>query len=196
MTEEFISVQDRILTASIDIISDSGLGSLNTKNIARYTGIDEAMLYKYYSNTDEILVDVVEYYFKFDKGIFSTLLSKNISNLEKIRRYLEAYASYYSNYIALSSIMLQYEELLHNPATRDVAMDGINFRISNIRAMFQAAIDNGEIRDDFSSDLLANLISGLISTMVFERRIRNYKQDYKTELIDCYDKMMSFISLD
>lgn len=196
MTEEFISVQDRILTSSIDIISDSGLGALNTKNIARYTGVDEAMLYKYYSNVDEVLVDVVEYYFRFDKGIFSTLASKDISNLEKVRRYLESYASYYSNYIALSSIMLQNEELLHNPATRDAVLEGVNYRNANIQAFFQGAIDDHEIRDDLSAETLTNLVHGFLASLIFNRRVRNHKRDIKFELLDCYDKTMSFIKAD
>ena len=82
MTEEFISVQDRIISASIDIVSDAGLASLNYRNISLKTNISEDMLYKYYSSTDEILVDIVNSYFKFDKSIIKTIDSKESTYVE------------------------------------------------------------------------------------------------------------------
>ena len=89
MTEEFISIQDRIISASIDIISDAGLDSLNYKNIALKTNISEDMLYKYYYDTNEILIDIVKTYFKFDKSIIKTISAKNVSSVEKIGFFMD-----------------------------------------------------------------------------------------------------------
>ena len=66
MKEEFISVQDRILSSAIDLISDAGLASLSFANISMRVNISEAMIYKYYSDINELLLDIVKTYFKFD----------------------------------------------------------------------------------------------------------------------------------
>ena len=54
LTEDFISARDRIVSASIDIISDAGLASLTIPIISMRTNINEMMIYKYYSDTDAL----------------------------------------------------------------------------------------------------------------------------------------------
>ena len=80
------------------------------------------MIYKYYSDTNELLVDVVKTYFKFDHGIFKTISSREGTYLEKVNMYVDAYSSYYESYYTLSTLALQYEELLHNTYTRDIVL--------------------------------------------------------------------------
>ena len=94
MIEEFVSAKDRIISASIDIISDAGLESLTIKNISMRTNMSEDMIYKYCSNTDEILVEVVTTYFMFDKRFFKTLETKRVSYMEKVKLYVDSYSSY------------------------------------------------------------------------------------------------------
>ena len=82
MNEEFISVRDRIISSAIDLISEAGIGSLSFTNISVRFNIPEVVICKYYSNKEEILVDVVNTYFKFDDQIFKTFRSKKCSNIE------------------------------------------------------------------------------------------------------------------
>ena len=108
MIEEFVSAKDRIVSASIELISDAGLSSFTIPNISRRTNISEMMIYKYYSNTDEILQDIVSIYFKFDKGILKTLEASESSYVDKIRGFVEAYASYYNSYYSISNTEFKY----------------------------------------------------------------------------------------
>ncbi len=195
MTEEFISVKDRIISASIDIISDAGLMSLDTKNISRRTNITEAMLYRYYSNTDEILSDIIDYYFRFDSSIFSTLKSRDSSNIEKIYMYLDAYGSYYNSYYSLSAIMLQYEFLLHNTVVREKVVNGYLTRRNFLVGIFKSAIEENEIADTFTPEQLADIIMGLVQVNTLNRRMVNYKNSLKEELKDIADKFLNDLLL-
>ena len=195
MTEEFISVKDRIISASIDIISDAGLMSLDTKNISRRTNITEAMLYRYYSNTDEILSDIIDYYFRFDSSIFSTLKSRDSSNIEKIYMYLDAYGSYYNSYYSLSAIMLQYEFLLHNTVVREKVVNGYLTRRNFLVGIFKSAIEEKEIADTFTPEQLADIIMGLVQVNTLNRRMVNYKNSLKEELKDIADKFLNDLLL-
>ena len=47
MIGDFISARDRIISASIDIISDAGLESLTIPKISMRTNINEMMIYSY-----------------------------------------------------------------------------------------------------------------------------------------------------
>ncbi len=187
MTEEFISVTDRIISASIDIISDAGLESLTTANISMRTNLNEVMIYKYFTDTDEILKEVVATYFKFDKSIFRTLLSRNGSYLSRIRDYVEAYSSYYNSYYSLSAIMLQYEELLHNTHTREMVESGFLERRKGLIELFQGAIDNSEIAlADVTAENMADYLMGIFIVCTLNRRVMPRVRSYKEELVSMY----------
>ena len=84
MNEEFISVKDRIVMSAVDLISDAGLASLNTKNLSMRVNIPEAMIYKYYGDMNDLMADVATLYFKFDKMVFKTVMSRKDTNVNKI----------------------------------------------------------------------------------------------------------------
>ena len=182
MIEEFISARDRIIAASIDIISDSGLVSLTFPNISFRTNMSEMMIYKCFTNVDEILEEVVSTYFKFDRGIFNTLESKSDSYLKKIDMYIDAYGSYYNSYYSLSSIMLNYEELLHNTKTRELIEQGFVSRREGLEKIFQGALDNGEIIDDFTAEMLADMLLGIFIVCSLNRRVLVRKKTYQEEI--------------
>ncbi len=182
MIEEFISARDRIIAASIDIISDSGLVSLTFPNISFRTNMSEMMIYKCFTNVDEILVEVVSTYFKFDSGIFKTLESKSDSYLKRIDMYVDAYGSYYNSYYTLSSIMLNYEELLHNTRTRELIEKGFVSRREGLARIFQGALDNGEIIDDFTAEMLADMLLGIFVVCSLNRRVLVRKKSYHEEI--------------
>ena len=193
MTDDFISARDRIVSASIDIISDAGLSSLTIKNISMRTNIREDMLYKYYSNTDEILIDIVQSFFRFDNAMMKTASSKNVSNVEKILLFNDALISYYDSYYSVSAIMLQYEELLHNISTREIVESGYNNRRKYLVDLFDGAIKANEIKKGYSADSLADLLLGIIHICTFNRRVMNRKRSLKDEIKSSVNSMMKTI---
>ena len=95
MAENYISRKDRIIASAIEIISDSGISALTTKNLAAKENMSEALIYKYFGSIDEVLVEVVEFYFKYDNMVRKSSLSKEGGYIDKLRYYLETYAEYY-----------------------------------------------------------------------------------------------------
>ena len=195
MKEEFISVQDRILSSAIDLISDAGLASLSFANISMRVNISEAMIYKYYSDINELLLDIVKTYFKFDKGIFKTISSRDASYLSKIGMYVDSYTSYYENYFSLSTLILQYEELLHNTYTREYVMEGIKGRLGFFTEMFQGAIDNKEIIDYYSAGELASALGGIFMMCTLDRRINYRKGQFKTRVTGYVNRWLEYIKI-
>ena len=196
MREDFISVQDRIISSAIDLISEAGLGSLSFDNISMRINLSGAMIYKYYSDTNELLVDVVKTYFKFDHGIFRTISSKEGTYLEKINMYVDAYSSYYESYYTLSTLALQYEELLHNTYTRDIVLEGFKNRMQFLKELFQGAIDNHEIAEGFSSSELANALSGIAMMFKLDRRVNYRKGQYKAQVMGYISRWIDFLKVE
>lgn len=196
MVDSFISRKDRIIASAIEIISESGLAALTTKNLALKENMSEALLYKYFGSINEVLREVVDYYSKFDKVIRQTVQGKSESNIEKLTDYMEAYATYYDNYYAISTLMLQYEELLHMVDTREKIAWCITERLSFLEGLFQKAIDEGEIVDTFDASVLANNVTGMVMSHILERRIAYHKKSFKQEFMDNFKKWISLLKIE
>lgn len=179
MTESFISTRDRIVSTAIEIISDSGLSQLTTKTVSAKANISEPLLYKYYGDMNELLVDVVDYYFRFDSTVEKTVRAKKGRYIDKIMTYVETYATYYDSYVELSTLMLQFEELLHNPYTREKVEGGMNNRRNFLITLFDGAIDKGEINIGLTSKQLADSVMGYFLMDSFNRRITYTSWTYK-----------------
>lgn len=196
MSDSFVSRKDRIIASAIEIISDSGLSALTTKNLAMKENMSEALLYKYFGGIDEVLVEVVESYSRFDKGIRQTIKSRSESNVQKILDYLEAYATYYDNYYAISTLMLQYEELLHNIDTRERIAWCITERLEFLSDLFEAAVKQGELIDTLTPAELANNVTGILMSHILSRRIVIHKQTFKQEFMANIEKWFALLKLE
>ncbi len=196
MVESFVSRKDRIISSAIEIISDSGLSALTTKNLAIKENMSEALLYKYFGGINEVLIEVVDYYTRFDKQIRHTFMSREGANIQKLRDYMDAYATYYDNYYAISTLMLQYEELLHNIDVREKIAWCITERQSFIADLFEAAIAANEITDVFTPDELANNVTGVLMSHILSRRIVYHKKTFRQELMSNIDKWFELLKKD
>ena len=194
MTESFISTKDRIISTAIDIISESGLSNLTTKTISIKANLSEPLLYRFYGDIDELLVDVVNYYFRFDKGIRKTIQGKEGTNIERIKAYVENYAIYYENYYTLATLMLQYEELLHNAATRELIVEGATSRRNYVTELFRAALDAGEIKEGLDPANLADVVHGFIRAAILKRRFGAQRGSLGKEICVFIDNMIRLIS--
>lgn len=188
MVDSFISRKDRIIASAIEIISESGLSALTTRNLALKENMSETLLYKYFGGINEVLIEVVEHYFRFDNGIRQTAKAKEGKNMQILRDYLEAYATYYDNYYAISTLMLQYEELLHNIDTREKLSRCITERLNFLEELFGKAIHEREITDTFTPAELAENVTGIMMSHILNRRIVYHKRTFKQEFMDNIDK--------
>ena len=193
MIGDFISARDRIVSASIDIISDAGLESLTIPIISMRTNINEMMIYKYFSDTDEILEEIVATYFRFDKLVFKSIEAQNDTYLDMINGYVTQYGTYYDSYYSLSAIMLQYEELLHNTHTRETIEKGYIDRREGLIKLFAGAIENGEIKEEYTADLLADMLLGIFIVCTLNRRVMTRKKSYKDEIFILYEKWIDSV---
>lgn len=189
MAESYISRRDRIVASAIELIGDSGLQALTTKNLARRENISEALIYKYFGGIDDVLVDIVKEYVNWDASIQITVSKMEGTYLEKIRYYADTYATYYDNYIGMAAIMLQYEELLHVVETRDIISTCILNRNDFVCNLYQNALDNKEIRPVFTAKELTLIFNGIMSEVLLERRTKYSKKSIRIEVKEIISRL-------
>lgn len=179
MNTSFVNRKDRIIASAIDIISESGIASLTTKMLAQKENMSESLLYRYFGGIDEVLVEVVAEFRKFDIGIIATIEAKDMLHVDKALEFFRTLANNYEGYYELSSIVLNYEYLLHNVNTREAVAACIDMRTNFVRKELNLAVEEGEINDTFTPEELSILLFGGMTRDLLNRRIWN---DDKTHL--------------
>ena len=193
MSDSFISRKDRIIASAIEIISESGLTSLSTKTLAMKENMSEALIYKYFGGINEVLIEVVEYFVRFDKVIIKIVQGKDVSNVEKIHEFFETYAIYYDNYMEIASIVLNYEELLHNVGTREIISTCIEERNRFLLQLIGDAIEAGEINQTFTAMELKCILMGIIRCQLMDRRTTYHSETLKSEVMESVDKILMLV---
>lgn len=193
MSDSFISRKDRIIASAIEIISESGLASLSTKTLAMKENMSEALIYKYFGGINEVLIEVVEYFVRFDKSIIRTVQGKDMTNVEKIHEFFETYAIYYDNYMEISAIVLNYEELLHNTGTREIIGTCIEERNNFLLQLINDAMKAEEINDTFTANQLKCILMGILRTQLLDRRTTYHSETLKVEVMESIDKILMLV---
>lgn len=195
MNNNFVNRKDRIIASAIEIISESGLSSLTTKTLAMKENMSESLLYRYFGGIDEVLVEVMNTFTKFDSSIIATIESKNLSHLEKALEFLKTYSIYYDGYKELAAVVLNYEEFLHNVNTREAIGASIDMRSNFLKKEFEAAIRDNEITDTFTPEELTNIFIGSLDRDLLNRRIRYENRSHDQVAKSMLDKLADIIRI-
>ena len=173
MNNNFINRKDRIIASAIEIISEAGIASLTTKTLAMKENMSESLLYRYFGGIEEVLVEVIGIFTKYDERIIATIEGKDMPHLNKALELIKMLATNYTGYPELAAIALNYEVFLHNVNTREMIADCLVKRRNFIVREFQMAIDAGEIRNDFTAEELADIVLGTLNRDLLNRRLKN-----------------------
>ena len=155
--------------------------------------MSEALIYKYFGGINEVLIEVVEYFVRFDDSIIRTVQGKKVSNIEKIHEFFETYAIYYDNYVEISAIVLNFEQLLHNTDTRERIGNCIERRNGFLYELIEAAIRENEINNTFTPDQLKCILMGILSEQILDRRMNLHDQTLKIEVMESVDRILELV---
>lgn len=190
MIKGFPTRRDSFILAAIDIISESGIQGLSTKEIAAKQGISESVLYKHFKSLDEVLIAVIEHFSRFDAMIINTVLKRDIPCKEKILEYTKSFVELYESYPALTSILLNYETLMHYEHTRHMATNIIQKRADFVTRVVEIGQSTGEIGNYYTPQELTDIIKGTISSMILRWKMSGYDYQLKGSLLVTIKKLL------
>ena len=196
MSNSFINRKDRILASAIEIISEAGLASLSTKTLAMKENMSESLLYRYFGGIEEVLVEVVNTFTKFDKVLIATIEAKDITHLEKVVEFLNTLGTYYDGYKELGAIVLNYEDFLHNVNTRETIAGCIQMRTDFVRRELKASMEEGEIINTFTPEELSDIFFGSLVRDLLNRRIQYDKKTHDEFTKTILDKLVKMLRTD
>ena len=196
MSNSFINRKDRIIASAIEIISEAGLASLSTKTLAMKENMSESLLYRYFGGIEEVLVEVVNTFTKFDKVLIATIEAKDITHLEKVVEFLNTLGTYYVGYKELGAIVLNYEDFLHNVNTRETIAGCIQMRTDFVRRELKASMEEGEIINTFTPEELSDIFFGSLVRDLLNRRIQYDKKTHDEFTKTILDKLVKMLRTD
>ncbi len=188
--ESAVSRKDRIVSSAIEIISESGLDALSTKTLAMKGNMSESLLYKYFGGLEEVLIAVVEQFVQFDERIAATIDARKSSYVDKLKEYLDTYATYYGNYVEITALVLNYENLLHIYSVREMVAGSITIKRETVKKLVKQAIEAGEITDYFTPEEFADILLGTMNALLLDRRVTYHERGLKEEMSELLTKML------
>lgn len=184
MKNKFITRKEKIIITTVDLINEIGIKELSIKEIAKREGVTEASLYKHFKSKDEILLEVLEYYSKYDMNIIKTLKNNGESEKNNLFTYFELYSEYYDGYSALTAIIGCYDVLLYEKNLQSKIKEIFTLRTEFIRNLIEEGQKNKNIKENIKSENLTNILLGTFERLIFTWRLSGFKFSLKEKTIE------------
>lgn len=193
MHRPYLSRKESIVTCAIDIIDELGLEALSTREIARRQQISEAAIYRHFNSKRDIVLGVFDLYSQFDMDIFRTVEDSKLSCKEGIMLYVKAYAEYYENYPAITSIFFIHDVLSYEEKIAETIRQINNGRFEFLKKLVEEGQKNGEIIPDISSSTISHNILGTLKSIIFYWRINGRSVPLKQALVSSFEEFIKLL---
>ena len=156
----------KIAEALRQLLDEKDFSSITTAEIAKTAGVNEALIYRYYTDKRGLLHQVLFDYLE----PFVSNAQKDIKGIEgtmnKLRKVIFSHINAYATKRVFGKILLleaRSSADYFNSDTYQLARKYTSFLLD----LIQEGIDSGEFRDDLSPELIRNVIVGGIEYICF-----------------------------
>ncbi|MDF2569801.1 MAG: transcriptional regulator TetR family [Sporomusa sp.] len=179
MTISLLHRKESVVLTAIEIIDELGIQGMSTKELAKRQGISEGTLFKHFKRKNEIILDVLDHFSKFDLAIFESTLARKAESektVDMIRFWVDAYATYYENYPAITALAQLYDVFNYDPVLSGKVKDIYSKRLGYLNQIIKDIQQAGEIEATIDSTILVNIIIGSFNTICLTWRLagRNF----------------------
>jgi AcrR family transcriptional regulator len=195
MTTEFLHRKERVILTAIDIIDELGIQGLSTKEIAKRQKISEGTLFRHFRSKTEIIAAVLDYYSKYDADIFQSIKLKKLSSKEAILYVIEAFATYYENYPAITAIMQLYSVLSYDAVLAEKIKTITSSRVNLMREVIKEGQLTGQIKPDVDGELLVEILNGTFAWSCLRWRLSGYSFPLRERMISVAQTVMDAFKL-
>lgn len=195
LERSLIHRKETLIITAIEIINELGFQGLTTKEIAKRQGVSEATLFRHYKSKNDLLLSILDFYSQYDNDIISTIRIKKMKPKQGILFFVESYGVYYQNYPEITAITQIYDELSSNPDLGDKVKEIYNQRSGFIMKMIDEAQKLGELREDISSENLADIITSTFNGICLKWRMNDYKFSLSERLLTTVNMLLEAFSL-
>lgn len=178
---EMTKRQMEIVQAAIGLIAREGYEKLTTKNIAAELGITDAALYRHFDSKKELIVMILRYFEDISCRVISTIDSKDLSPMEKIRYFVMNRYEMFREDPELAMVMFS-EELFKNDHTfEEYLLSIMHIHRDQIMGYIMQGQKLGEIRSDLNPMNIFRMIVGSMRMLVTQWNLSKHAFDLELE---------------
>ena len=180
---KLLHTKESLILTTIEAISEQGLQGLTTREVAKRQGISESTIFKHYKSKNELILAVLDYFSQYDQAIIESLGLKDLEPLVAITYFVEAYVTYYENYPEITSLILSYEELMHEAELSEQVYTIFSQRFNAICSLIDDAKRHNMISGAVETMCLADLIIGMERVVILRWRLNQYNFSLKNQTL-------------
>lgn len=188
--------KESVVLTAIEIIDDLGIQGLSTKELAKRQQISEGTLFKHFKSKNEIIIAVLEHFSKFDTAIFESTLARRPESqkaIDMIRFWVDAYATYYENYPAITAVAQLYDVFSYDAVLNGTVKDIYNSRLSYLRKIIEDIQQAGEISAAVEAGILADIILGSFRTICLTWRLEGRNFPLRSRTLSALDVIVELV---
>ena len=204
-----IPTKEKIFEVSLDLFSKKGYNNVSVREIAKNVGIKESSIYNHYSNKENILDTIFEYYKKNmeETQTYYRNISEDISkicgsttyDLDPMKMYhrgSEAIKNQWKHPKMRKILRLMFIELYHNDKIKIFFVkEFINVPISFWTSFFKILI-HSKIIEEVNPKKLANRYHKYAMFLLFELMLLKYEEDSEELAMDkMFDELFDEVEL-
>ncbi|WMJ88773.1 TetR/AcrR family transcriptional regulator [Anaerocolumna sp. MB42-C2] len=194
MQDNLLHRKERLIITTIEIIDELGLQRLSTREIAKREGVSEATIFRHFKSKNELLLAVLENFSEFDHDIFQSVKLKKLPPREAINFLIRSHVEYYENYPAITSILLNFDELRHEQLLEDKVNCIIKNRTEYLKELFEEAKKVGEINPAVELDYIPDEIFGTIIMICMKWKMDGRRFSLKERTLSTLNQILDAFS--
>jgi AcrR family transcriptional regulator len=171
--------RQRLLAAAARVYGRDGLNGATTRAIADEAGVNEVTLFRHFQSKDRLLAAVVGENFGTTPPASQSPLPALTGDLRgDVLALARHYEALFTENLPLIRAMLGEIHHQHREHEKHVVSGVFRPVKEALIARLDAARASGELRSEFSGELLSDLFSGMIFTEVLRRATKGVKSGY------------------
>lgn len=191
LTVKLLHRKETIVLTAIEIIDQLGIRHLSTREIAKRENISEGTIFKHFKSKNDIILAVLDHFCKYDNDLLETIKIKKLKPEAALRFVIDAYATYYENYPAITVIPQIYSILSYEPELSQKVRQIMALRSNLIREIIEQAKEQGVIKAVASSQVITDIIIGSISQTCLNWRMSGYCFSLKERILQAMEVIFS-----
>jgi len=168
-----------IIDASLEIIFEEGMAKLTMRNIASKIGVSEAALYKHFENKQEVVENLIDFY--FTDRLFNEQIHPEKDFRKAIYEIFDRKFSWLEGTPKLSVLIFQEEMFREFPNVREKFVTHRRTLENQIYELIKYNQNRGTVKEIIDPHVFAMIITGSIRLSILRWSEENYSYPLKEE---------------
>lgn len=197
MAEQKLSTEIRrqqIIQAALKIVSQKGVSSFTTSEIAKEVGISEATIFRHFDRKEEILEDAVLFIRNSLLEKVRNIFCENLRPQEKIKKMLMFHLSFLEEQEGMPKIIFSEQLYLSNDKIKAIMQSTMQEYGAMIKETIQQGIEQGLFKRDIDVEIASRAYIGLIHVSVMKWSYSDYRFSIKEQWQPIFDFIIKSIT--